>query len=185
MTDVFISPHNDDASLFGAFSILARQNIVVIVVFDSYKQGIDRIDRRLEDQAAMRYLGGPPIFFCGLRDDVLPAKQEIRSRVHHVLSLANVKEIGSLFVPATYGPRGHEHHELVGSSLEDFERGTLVQYHTYTDIGKVEKGREVKPQRSAHVRMKLRALSCYVSQIDNDGLGCWQHFMRDQREWIA
>ena len=80
---LFVSPHNDDAVLFGAFTLL-RERPVVLTVFDSYVQvarGFKLADfsaRRNEDVRAVRDVLGCAIQFAAVRDDI-PGADSLRS----------------------------------------------------------------------------------------------------------
>lgn len=179
---LFVSPHNDDAALFGAFTI-QRERAVVLTVFDSCIQvnrghkecGIHA--RRAEDLRAMAELGAA-IEFGGVRDD--ESKWDIRSRVFTALAHWTPEEV---WLPAIESG-GHEQHNLVGEvGLDVFQKARIHRYLTYTALGKSIHGVEV-PASGGMVLRKLRALVCYKTQLENDALGCWPHFMRDQREFL-
>lgn len=179
---LFISPHNDDACLFGAFT-LQREKPVVLTVYDSYVQvsrGHAQCDwetRRNEDIAAVRDVLGCPIQFAGLRDNEL-----IQGAV--LVALSKWSAATEVWLPAVE-KNGHDQHNLVGEiGLQVFEHATVNRYLTYTRTGgKSTNGIEAKPT-GAMVLKKLRALACYKTQIEIDALGCWPHFT-DLREFSA
>ena len=112
---IFLAPHNDDESLFGAYTLM-RLKPLVIVVTDSYIQP-DRGDlscsaqnRRKETIEAMA-LVGCPVVFLGIKDNEL-TEDNLRER----LKLFNPETI---YAPAVQG--GNAHHDLVGKvALELF-----------------------------------------------------------------
>lgn len=176
--NLFLSPHNDDAVLFGAFTI-QREKPLVITVFDSYLQGLrgyyNCIDRRDEDINAMRIIEAPLTFF-GFSDAMKPEdeiRKAFREYAHAEMVWAPAIEEG-----------GHAQHNLIGRLAgEIFPRVTY--YTTYTNAGKSRGSIEVIPESGEHIRRKLKALACYESQIDIEALGCRPHFMNDLREYYV
>ena len=179
---LFVSPHNDDATLFGSFT-LQRERPLVLTVFDSHVQparGHTKCDadtRRKEDLDAMAVLGCA-IEFSGVPDNEPDAT--IRGRIEAALRKWTPAEV---WLPAVE-PGGHDHHNLIGEiGTAVFKGARIHRYLTYTrTAGKSTNGREIKPS-GAMVRAKLQALACYVTQLEIDALGCWPHFIRDQSEY--
>ena len=180
---LFVSPHNDDAPLWGSFT-LQREGPLVLTVFDSHIQperGHARCDaatRRQEDVEAVTLLGCR-IAFSGVPDNEPGAS--IRERTHAALRHWTPEEV---WLPAVE-EGGHEQHNLVGEiGLEVFKGAKIHSYLTYTRTrGKSTNGREVKPTGTM-VLKKLQALACYRTQIEIDALGCWPHFIGDQSEYV-
>lgn len=179
---LFVSPHNDDAGLFGSFTIQARSPLVVTLL-DSFVQVnrghwmCDAKTRRKEDEAAMKVLGCR-IEFAKIRDDL--QEPAMREQITQFLSRFNPDEV---WIPAVEDG-GHEHHNLIGGISEAIFRGTTVhKYLTYTPRGKSTNG-SIVPANGTMVLKKLQALACYKTQIEVDALGCWPHFLRDQNEYI-
>lgn len=193
---VFISPHDDDFALFGAFTCIREQPIVVIV-YDGYVQGnrglrITADERKRETEAACVYLsrGEPiPIIRLGFRDDDASVNAtDIRMRVEGA-----IPDFGSrkLFAPANE-ENGHQQHNLVAAA---FGMPACVPYrmsmweHTYyltytrTPNGKSVSHREVEPDNPSWVGSKLRSLACFQSQF-LPAAGCVEHFIgRSLREY--
>jgi LmbE family N-acetylglucosaminyl deacetylase len=180
---LFVSPHNDDAVLFGAFTLL-RSEPTVLTVFDSFVQvqrgyaECNAAARRAEDLDAMHILGCT-IQFGGVRDD--EADLWLRTRVHSALSHWRPQEV---WIPAVESG-GHEQHNLVGEiGAEVFVRAKVHRYLTYTGSGKSRWGQEVAAT-GAMIRKKLQALACYKTQLEIEALNCFQHFARDLSEWMV
>jgi len=181
---LFVSPHNDDAPLWGSFT-LQRERPLVLTVFDSHIQPArghvrcDAATRRQEDVEAMSILGCA-IEFSGVPDNEPTAT--IRERVDRALRRWTPAEV---WLPAVEAG-GHDQHNLIGElGLDIFKGANIHRYLTYTRTGgKSTDGREVKPT-GAMVLTKLRALACYRTQIEIDALGCWPHFIRDQSEYAV
>lgn len=185
---LFVSPHNDDAALFGSFTLL-RERPVVLTVFDSYVQvqrghaRCSKQERRAEDLAAMKILGC--ILQFGMVRDDEPITAGLRAQVRAAMS--HWKGVTDVWLPAVE-QNGHAHHNLVGEIglelfADLFSRAKVHRYLTYTPEGKSVSGTKV-PCTGAMVLKKLQALSCYQSQIEIDALGCWPHFLRDQTEYL-
>jgi LmbE family N-acetylglucosaminyl deacetylase len=67
MTSLALFPHNDDESLFMAYTLM-REKPVVVIVFDSYVQNwCTKEERRQESINALKLVGITPIFL-GLND---------------------------------------------------------------------------------------------------------------------
>jgi LmbE family N-acetylglucosaminyl deacetylase len=178
---LWVSPHSDDAVLFGAFTLL-RERPTVLTVYDSYIQvnrghkQCDLVTRRNEDIAAVRDVLGCPIQFAALNDAEL-----ISGAVLVALSKWKPSEV---WLPAVEKD-GHDQHNLIGYiGAEVFSGATIHRYLTYSRAkGKSTNGKQV-PCTGAMVLKKLQALACYKTQIEIDALGCWPHFIRDQNEYI-
>lgn len=182
MRKLFVSPHNDDAVLFGAFTLMSERP-AVLTVFDSYVQpgrGFLMCSaelRRGEDIAAIGLLG-LPVNFAGVRDD-LPIES---ARVAVYWALRAVPSVDEVWLPAVEED-GHAQHNLVGEVGLDVFRGARVhRYLTYTEQGKSVGGRRVECS-GGMIRRKLQALVCYRTQFE-PGLGCGEHFVRDQNEYV-
>lgn len=190
---LFLSPHNDDEVLFGAFTI-QREAPDVAVVFDSHLQperghGECRWDtRRRESNAGVRclrdfeYVSPFEVFFLGLSDREAWTVGELVTIMSQKF-VARKVEYSEVWAPGEE-TRGHEHHNLVAAAaLLVFPNAKIHRYLTYTRTsGKSTHGIEVKP-KGIEVRRKLEAMACYKTQLENDALGCWPHFM-DLREFV-
>lgn len=185
MNSLFLSPHNDDAVLFGAFTLLREQPHVITVLRSEVQEtmGIDMLEREVEDDAAFEILG------------VEHEQWEISDRepdwvlITDMLSdldRVRLETIDRVYAPAVELDGGHEHHNALGQvALDVFGVDRVTHYLTYTrQGGKSTWGTEVAHERS-WVRLKLQALACYRSQIESELAGCTAHFLRDQREYYA
>lgn len=177
MRSLFLAPHNDDETLFGAFTLLAHKPDVVVVLRSQVQDdryGIKAVDREDETAAAMRVLG------CEWKQlpwrDSDPPWDVIESGF---VPFRHGYEV--VFAPAAE-EGGHDHHNAL-ADLADRVWGDRVQhYMTYTREGKSE-GRTLVPFDLEWITLKLRAMACYRSQIETREAGCFPHFMRDMREW--
>lgn len=187
MSNLFISPHNDDETLFGAFTLCREAaDIQVVVVFDGHVQAsrgepVTWVERRLETEAALRELGvvKKPAF-AGFRDDA-PNWGMTRE---YVGRLVNKLSPGKIYAPYPE-VAGHDQHNNIGRIATAAAREqdcSLIPYLTYTTQGKSTRGNIVEPEPD-HIIRKLRALACYKSQITV--VNCREHFMRGLHEYYA
>lgn len=186
---IFISPHNDDAVLFGCFTLL-REKPLVVTVFDSYLQGIRGFpvtadQRHQEDINAICCMLDLKLRFCYVPDST--KYEELFVAVRQALKeIADNYDITHVYLPAVYPYDGNEQHNAVGHIGKDVFKGIRKTfYHTYTTKGKVTEGVEVRCEDGQWLLAKYRALECYKSQILIEALGCREHFMRDLREFYA
>jgi LmbE family N-acetylglucosaminyl deacetylase len=195
---LFVSPHNDDEVLFGAFTLMTEKPYVA-VVYDSYIQderglpGCYWKNRRSETIAACAVLGIPSehIFFLGFPDNKPEVPGQIASRlltVKHLVSLqtnpAILEDWETVYAPVQYSPKGNAQHNKVGIACAiAFSASQLKFYHTYTASGKVIGNKRVPvPENMPAVQLKLRALAEYTSQLAQ-----WStrdHFLREQYEYM-
>lgn len=178
MTSLFLSPHNDDESLWGAFTLM-REKPLVVVVTDSHIQenrgeSITWDQRRLESFDAMEILGCP-LFFGEIRDD----------NFHELLVqrlLSSFKNFDKVYAPAVQG--GNPQHDLIGTIAKELFGDKCIQYTTYTKTETYTKGRiEVIPTIE-EIELKNRALDCYKSQLGNTNK-IYFDAVRGRSEWIA
>ena len=176
---IFLSPHNDDETLFGAFTLL-RERPRVVTVLRSYVQeqrgtGVTYQQREAETGAALDVLG--------ITDweqwpypDTDPPWDEVGGR------------LGSLEAERIYAPAvergGHRHHNAIGRLAESLWPGKVTFYTTYTAWGRTKRGRVV-PWEHEWVLLKLRALACYRSQIVVPETWTAPHFLDSQVEYYA
>lgn len=185
---LFLSPHNDDETLFGAFTIM-RERPLVIVVYDGYVQNnrgaqVTYTRRRQESCMAMNALGVPEPRFLGMRDDAVYTPEDV------VFRLRDVVDVDSKF-DAVYSPMwdngGHDQHNVVALAAGLLHANTYPAYSTYTrNGGRQRTSNEVTPTDGRMISRKHEALACYTSQMDMDPkLGCWPWFMGDMKEYVA
>lgn len=176
---VFLSPHNDDETLFGAFTLL-RERPRVVTVLRSYVQeqrgtGVTYREREAETEAALDVLG--------ISDweqwqfpDTDPPWDAVRQR------------LGSLEADRIYAPAvergGHRHHNAIGRLANSLWPGRVTFYTTYQAWGRTARGSAV-PWEHEWVLLKLRALACYRSQICVPDTWTTHHFLDSQVEYYA
>ncbi len=180
---LFLAPHNDDESLFGAFTIL-RFSPDVATVFKSAKQSpaVTADERELETAIALEALGDPrwmqwPIL------DTTPAAQA-RKAVQSILETQRTT-YAHVFAPAPI-VGGHEQHSLVGDvALKVFGDERVTLYHTYRrGEGRTTSPWEV-PFEPSWPMGKLLALAAYGSQIAHPATAPWFLELLPMREYYA
>lgn len=158
---LFLAPHSDDETLFGAFTVLRERPLVAIVMQMEP-------ERRRESQRAMGILGAE-VEFLDYRD-------------HPTMLLELFKTYGQpemVYAPAFEGLGNFDHNCIGELARLAFERVTY--YLTYTECGK-STGTLV-PFEPGWPLLKLKALACYESQINRPS--CQPHFLREQMEYYA
>lgn len=158
--NLFISPHNDDETLFGAFTII-REKPLVLLVTDSYIQpnrgdlGCGAEERWEETRQALTYLGGTAIR-GRIRDDALD-ESALRELFKKFFGFTKV------YIPAEQG--GNWQHDLISRVAQDVFGSACVQYTTYTKRELHTTGNiEITPTEEEK-ELKLKALNCYRSQL--------------------
>lgn len=176
MSSLAIIPHNDDESLFLAYTLM-RQKPVVLVVTDSYiqwKRGdpITMTTRRNETLAAMKLLGCP-VVWGEIHDDEIS-----EGHVHNLLQ--RFKNFDIIYAPAVQG--GNAHHDLIGEVASRLPN--VIEYTTYTKEELWTTGQfEVIPTPEEMV-LKNQALDCYQSQIRLPATAPHFAAVRNKSEWL-
>lgn len=167
---IFLSPHNDDETLFGAFTLLRCKPHVIVC----YRDPSDWVRRENETDAAMALLGCSweqwPFSHVDYEDPALARRMlDLHPR--------------GIFAPAVE-PGGQEHHNHVGQIASQLWPKNVVKYLTYTRHGgKSTNGSEVYPEYEWWWKRKQQALECYVSQRTRPLTAA--HFERSQEEYYA
>jgi LmbE family N-acetylglucosaminyl deacetylase len=172
---LFLSPHNDDEALFGAYTLM-REHPLVVIVTDSWIQfnrgdNITADQRWEETKEAMKILNCP-VIRLGLRDDVV-SEWEITDK------LKKFSGFDTVYAPAIQG--GHVQHDLIGKLAQQVFF-YVKQYTTYTHEELWTKGTyEMKPTPE-EIELKDKVLACYKSQLGINAA----HFdaVKGKSEWI-
>lgn len=172
--NLFLSPHNDDEALFGAYIIQKWQPLVLIVT-DSYIQpergekNCDKDTRIAETTEAMRILGAQVEFLH------IPDKNLTEEAL--IAALKSYRQAGLVFAPAIEG--GNPMHDLVGR-VADVVYAEVKHYATYTKTRHFPAGPERVEATEEMKTKKLRILECYRSQK-----GLWstaQYFTTEHKD---
>lgn len=173
MRSLLLSPHNDDAELFASFLCL-RYQPHVIVCLRSFRMGeksypyrkfrMTYQQREEETDEAMRVLG------CSWDQWEIPDNEDDAVIANDLTSLMQSWRDGvgnnweCVFAPSVDTADGNDQHNLVGEAARHVFGERVIHYTTYTRNGRDRDGEEVEfePEWPA---LKLRALSCYKTQI--------------------
>jgi LmbE family N-acetylglucosaminyl deacetylase len=156
---VLISPHNDDETLFAAFTLL-REKPLVIICTDGWIQWergdpVTWTERREESRKASKILG-VEVVFLGIRDTRL-TEQALEAALQPYVTHEQA------YAPALQG--GNAQHDLV-SRVAQRLYPNLTQYMTYTPTELWTKGSKEIVPTPEELALKNEALSCYRSQIN-------------------
>lgn len=174
----FIAPHNDDESLFGAYTLM-REKPTVIVVTDSFIQpergdvGCSAETRRQETISAMSLIGCP-VVFLGIKDTEL-TEENLRERLRPFNPF-------KVYIPALQG--GNAQHDLVSQVCSGLWGEKCEHYCTYTKTELYTTGGiEIKPTQK-EIGLKAMMLACYTSQVNLPSTR--PHFMAvmGKSEWL-
>lgn len=161
MKKLFISPHDDDNVLFGAFTCL-REKPTVLVVLDSYiqpnrgEQGCDAATRAQETTRANEFLG------CEVQRLFIPDDLVTEEDIEQGLSMY-FKNCDVVYAPALQG--GNPHHDMVHRAAVKVFGDKVIFYTTYTRTELWTTGNiEVMPT-TEELALKNHALECYQSQL--------------------
>lgn len=152
---IFIAPHSDDEILFGAYTIMRKKPLVVIVT-NSTLQGNNGEERVLESYKAMRMLGAN-VCFLGIDEDKL--NEEIL-----IEKLGQFRSDEIVYIPEIE-ENGNPHHNLISEVCEKMF-WNIRKYKTYTGTEMRTIGKEIIPTKEEK-ELKLKAMQCYQTQIKN------------------
>lgn len=160
MRRLFLSPHQDDESLFGAYTLMREKPMVLFCTTPiiQEKKGLEAsMSQRLsESAAAMRVLG--------LDFNTLPIMDEDLNEEDLEFELSGFVGLYShVYAPAIEGYQ--KQHDMVGRVAEKLWPGNVTHYKTYTEhdfhtVGKIS----IVPTQE-EMDLKNKALDCYTSQI--------------------
>ena len=179
---IFFSPHNDDESLFGAFTIMRELPHVVVVLKSFIQESRPQSSfataavRENETAAAVRIMGATWEQW-DYRDDCCLNQPTVDAISERMLDLKK-RGVEEVWGPA-FHPQGHAHHNMVAISVHRVWGDAATYYTTYIP-GERQLGEPV-PYELWMVEKKLRALACYSSQLIQE----WMvpHFMRGLEEY--
>lgn len=168
---LLIEPHLDDAVLFASYTIMREKPAIVTVlggtpdVKDYY--GTPYSTRRHEQELALFMLGHDPArWTCWGNPEEDPDWDEIR----HSFKALRLNGYTKVWAPRPE-PGGHEQHNRVARLVAE-QWPHANWYMTYRRGNPRSRGTIVLPQPGWRAR-KLRAMSCYSSQIDLDATRPW------------
>lgn len=182
MKSLLLAPHNDDETLWNSWNILRYKPHVIICLRSQVQEdrgtGITAAVRQLETARALWWLGDPTWEQWGY-SDADPDWRDIEQRMGE-FDLAH-PDLERVFSPAQEED-GHEHHDAIGYYARKVFGDRVQPYLTYRRgfgrstgfyvNGECVSGEEV-PFESSWPAKKLRALSCYESQIAEPSVEYW------------
>jgi len=159
---IFLSAHQDDESLFGAYTIM-REKPLVIICTDSYIQeerGEDATNeqRTLESKKAMKLLGADVVFLH------IPDKYFKGGELAYELSKINIDKKAIVYAPAIEEGGNPIHNEVGKISDELFHN--VKHYMTYGSANYTKtKGKNLVIPTLIEMELKKKALAIYESQM--------------------
>jgi len=177
---VFLAPHNDDESLYAAYTLM-RIKPLVIVVTESHIQpqrgdiGCTAEIRRKETINAMK-LAGCPVVFLGIPDTLL-TEEMLYERLQGF-------EPETVYIPALQG--GNPQHDMVHNvGMRLFGRQNVEQYATYSKTELYTMGSwEIVPT-IVEMELKNKMLDCYQSQLNLPSTKPHFDAVRNRSEWLV
>lgn len=161
---LFLAPHNDDETLFGAFTLMRHDPRVVVVlrsfVEETWDGGPTWEERETETHEALSVLGMTDCW------DQLHARDDDPDWDWVASTLTVMYEdVEHVWAPAIE-EGGHAHHNAVGAIVSVvFPADRVTYYLTYTH----RRGRSIGGYKVPHdekmMRLKEQALAKYASQI--------------------
>lgn len=171
MKSLLLAPHHDDEVLWCSWSILRYQPHVIICLRSDLQEkrgmGITNAQRVTETSRALWWLGDPSSEFWQF-SDANPDWEGFKAKLYEFA--ATHEDLERVFAPAVE-EGGHDQHNEVGRiAVEVF--GGVEPYLTYVRGSGRSIGTEV-PFEPGWPAKKLRALSCYESQIAEPSTAYW------------
>lgn len=169
MTTLLLAPHADDESLFAAYTC-QRERPKIVCCFDE--------GRNFGELAPAAGILGCEWVGFGIQRGA-PAEALMRQ-----LETFPYTEAEVVWAPA-FHPDGHAEHNLVSLVARSLYGPRVRYYLTYAPRGHRQvDGQQVVPEPEQIAR-KLRALACYVSQMEDPATRPWFYELLDMREWVA
>ena len=159
--NLFLATHNDDESLWGAFTLM-REHPLVFIVTDSWIQ-FNRgenitADERWEETIKAMVIVRCPVMRLAIRDDVLD-EWSIKNKLSRFSGLETV------YAPAIQG--GNIQHDLVGKVADELFGVKVKHYAAYTQTEPYTTGKEEIIPTEEELVLKEKMLDCYKTQLGN------------------
>ena len=160
--NLFLSPHNDDEALYGAFTLLVHRPHVV-VCFRGHALCGDPVERAAETARACAILGATAEQWWHVQDiGERVTTPEIASALRASLQELDARESPErVWAPSLR--TSHAGHRDVGAAADAVFGDRVIHYHTYVGAQKVREGQRV-PVRPEWGLLKHRALAEYGTQ---------------------
>lgn len=185
MNHLFLSPHNDDETLFGSFTLLRHQPLVVVCL-RSFRMAdpnypgnmpVEYKTREFETQMAMKALDCQ--WLQWEFSDAAPDWNLLHMKLEQLRD--GRIEWTTVHAPAWEAGGNEQHNAIAELALDVFGVDYIRSYLTYTASGKSRWGTEVEFEPE-WIPLKHHALACYKSQAMHPETS--PHFLDDIREYV-
>lgn len=175
---IFLSPHQDDETLYGAFTLM-RIKPLVIVCTSSHIQpnrGDAGCTNEIRSQETINAcaIAGCPVVFLGIPDNALT--------IENLIERLKVFNPSRIYAPAIQW--GNLQHVLVGMVAKYLFGDRCEQYTTYTKTELYTTGNyEIKPVHN-ELELKEKMLACYKSQLALPSTRPHFEAVKNRSEWL-
>ena len=181
---IFLSPHNDDETLFGAYTLLRyRPHVVVCYSGHVQKQyGISAETRENETRLALQDGRLGCSYSQGSWPDTEPfhVADGILAQLRGYTSKESTWVPDRVFAPAVEDG-GHAQHNLIGELADIVFGDKVTHYLTYVRGQTRTRSDNEVPFEPDWPARKFQAMACYTSQINLGNTRPW--FSDWDREW--
>jgi len=165
---LLFAPHSDDEALFAAFTV-QRARPRIVICYPSVRDYGDTYRRTEESRAAAAILGAGPVEQW--QGGNLAARMRALVADHGMPA--------EVWAPSPNA--SHADHVAVAVAAREVFGAGVRRYQTYRGAERVREGRQVSPGTADAIGRKLRALTCYRSQLEHPRASPF--FLDDQREY--
>lgn len=191
MSSVLLAPHNDDETLFAAYTLMREKpHVVVCTRVGALKE---RSVRERETREAIHALTGSEAYEQWVFDSWAPDWSQLAQAIaalalefEEVWAPAPLAEVNGRKPGRNPKPGfGVLQHDRIGELARDaFGPERTSQYCMYTRWhGRDQRGELVEPT-GLEIARKLEALGKYVSQAEDESVRPWFYDRLDLREWV-
>ena len=175
---------DDDETLFASYLCLKYTPRVLICTKSRAQEqwGVFAEERTAETAAAMEILGCDWRQLTFLDTDGASICDPLRDWLELDREFSGEPQI--VFAPA-FEENGHAQHNAIAEAARVIFGDKIVSYLTYTSNGRSRDGQLNEPDDFDWISLKLRALSCYRSQLRVENCRPWFNELLDIREWLA
>lgn len=171
VTDLLLAPHNDDETLFCSWTIIEHRPHVVICLKSQVQEdryGILDTTREAETNRALWHLGCP----SWEQSEILDTDPRMKERLMEMFLKLDARHSPERVWRPAHEDGGHEQHNMVAEYAHLVFGKRSIPYMTYVR-GALSTRRNEVPFKPGWVRAKLKAMSCYESQIELENTQPW------------
>lgn len=176
---LFLSPHFDDETLFGSFTILKNPDITVCTCFVP-RETTEQTVRMQETHQALYILGDPNWNVLSFLNPLFEKETSLEQLLDRLSVLDKEQWYEGVLAPMEE-QGGNPDHNLLSLAADEIFSGRVTHYATYTWPG----GRTVTdkpvPYEPHWVGLKHQALACHRSQMERASTA--EHFINCIREY--